>query len=242
VLAPGVVQAQAGKSQLKILSPKTTPNTKVLSSDGSVSVRFSVASGAAIDSLQVQITTDHDGWSKKLPLPEGTGERLLKLPLFRGVNRVKIFGAKGQAVSAAAEVFEVECEGSSCGNAKNTVEITNTTDDQPDDGGDGNVPDTQNDPQPKKSALKISSADALMPEVSEAQISFTRTDPKINYIILNYAGATAADREPIRFGTSNTVAAVVRLVNGPNEITALGFNDQNKKIAEATRSIPQVFR
>src|SRR5215216_5314835 len=104
VLAPGLVQAQAGKSPLKILSPKTIPNTKLLSSDGSVSVRFSVASGAAIDSLQVQITTDHDGWSKKLPLPEGTGERLLKLPLFRGVNRIKIFGAKGQALSAAAEI------------------------------------------------------------------------------------------------------------------------------------------
>ena len=143
MLAPGLIQAQAGKSSLKILSPKTTPNTKLLSSDGSVSVRFSVASGAAIDSLKVQITTDHDGWSKKLPLPEGTGERLLKLPLFRGVNKVKIFGAKGQTVSAAAEVFEVECEGSACGNAKHAVEITNASDDKPADGGDGNVPDTQ---------------------------------------------------------------------------------------------------
>ena len=184
LLAPGFLQAQVGKSPLKILSPKTAPNTKLLSSDGSVSVRFSVAAGAAIDSVQVQITTKHDGWSKKLPLPDGTGQRLLKLPLFQGVNRVRIFGAKGQDVSAAAEEFDVECEGSSCGNAKYTVEITNVSDDKPENGED-NVPDPQEDTQLKKSALKISSADALMPDVSEAQISFTRTNNKIEYIIMN---------------------------------------------------------
>lgn len=236
ILAPGLVQAQAAKSPLKIVSPKRAANTQLLSSDGSLSVRFSVVAGAAVDSLQVQITTDHDGWSKKLPLPDGTGERLLKLPLFRGMNTVRIFGAKGQEVGANAEVFTVECEDSSCGNAKHTVEIKNASEDNSEDGDDA-VPDPKDDTQPKKSALKISSADALMPDVSEAQISFTRTDKKIDYIILNYAGATASDREPIRFGDNDTVAAVVRLVNGPNEITALGFNDKNKKIAEATRSI-----
>jgi|GEM_PF-2482019 len=239
ILWPATLHAQAAKSPIRILSPKRAANIQLVSSDGSLSVGFSVLDDV-VDSLQVQITTMHEGWSNKLPIPDGSGERYLKLPLFKGLNTIKIFGAKGNAVSAAApEVIVVECGDKSCGNAKYPVEIKNA-DDSEVEAGAVNVSDRQDvDTPPKKQALKISSADELPPNISEAQISFTRTDTNIAYIVLNYPAATAADREPIRFvnDDTRTVAASVKLVNGENEVTAVGFNAKAKKVAEATRII-----
>ncbi len=240
-----LVQAQPGKSAIKIVSPKVLPNRILMSGDGSINVRFTL-SDDEVDHVVVKITTEHEAVSKNLALPGGDGERIVKLPLFRGENKIEMFTARNRKVDKTAPAkLTAVCDDESCGTAKYAIVIKNVEEGDGDvddaDDADDAVPEAvedagQDDDKPKKAGLKISGADQLPPQVDEAQVAFTKTNPNISYLRLIDANSDEAKRINFPAG-GTTIATNIKLVNDANLITAYGYDSNHKKLAEATKQI-----
>jgi hypothetical protein len=104
ILAPAFALAQkkkAAAAKIAITSPEISAGTKLVASEGSVPLTFTV-SDPDINGIKLRISTDSDGFSRSFPLADSKGDHLMRVPLFKGTNTIELFGLKGTELDKTA--------------------------------------------------------------------------------------------------------------------------------------------